>query len=161
MKFVKESRIAAPPEAVFAFHESPSALAQLIPPWEKVRIESPAQSLSVGTKVTLKSQMGPFRLRWVAEHTDYDPPHGFTDRQVSGPFKRWVHRHGFLPDGYGGTILRDEIDYEIPLGRIGGWLGSRFVTRKLERMFEYRHAKTRELLERERSPIQRAESISE
>ena len=32
--FTKETHIDAPPETVFAFHESPDALQQLIPPWE-------------------------------------------------------------------------------------------------------------------------------
>jgi len=48
--FVKESRIAAAPGVVFAFHESPGALEKLTPPWEKVTvIESPG-SLAPGTR---------------------------------------------------------------------------------------------------------------
>jgi ligand-binding SRPBCC domain-containing protein len=35
--FVRESRISAPPEVVFTFHESPGAFERLIPPWENVK----------------------------------------------------------------------------------------------------------------------------
>ena len=116
MRFVKESRIAASPEAVFAFHESPGALERLTPPWEKVEVVEGGDSIRPGSRVVLRTWLGPLPLRWVAEHTEYDPPHGFADRQVSGPFASWNHRHRFLDDGTGGTLLRDEVDYEPPLG---------------------------------------------
>src|SRR5262245_57861853 len=121
MRFVLESRIAAPPAAVFAFHEQPGALAALVPPWERVTVEG-GGSLLPGTRVTLTTHLGPIPLRWVAEHVEYAPPHAFSDYQVSGPFKSWRHRHVFLDDGQGGTILRDEVDYELRFGRIGRWL---------------------------------------
>src|SRR4051794_10580595 len=136
MKFVKESRIAAPPEVVFAFHESPGALEALIPPWEKVRVVDPPSSLEPGTRVILKTRIGPFSVTWVAEHTEYVAGKFFADRQVRGPFAYWVHRHRFLDDGHGGTILRDEVDYRPPLGKLGHLLGTRFVESKLEKMFD-------------------------
>jgi ligand-binding SRPBCC domain-containing protein len=147
MKFVKETRIAAPPSAVWAFHECPGALERLTPPWEKVRVIEGGDSIQVGARVVLETHLGTFPLRWVAVHTEYEPPHLFADRQVSGPFASWYHRHHFLDDGQGGTILRDEVDYELPLGRLGRFFGGRFVRGKLDRMFEYRHAQTREAIE--------------
>lgn len=66
MKFVKESRIAAPPDRVFAFHESPGALSRLTPPWERVEVESGGDSIRVGARVVLKTRLGPIPLRWVA-----------------------------------------------------------------------------------------------
>ncbi len=59
----------------------------------------------------------------------------FADRQESGPFAWWYHRHHFVDDGQGGTILRDEVEYQAPLGRIGHWLGGWLIRRKLDRMF--------------------------
>ncbi len=147
MLYVKETRIAASPATVFAFHESPGALESLTPPWERVRIAEGGGSLTVGSRVVLRSQLGPIPLTWVAEHTEYDPPHLFADRQVSGPFARWYHRHRFLDDGQGGTLLRDEVEYEIPGGWIGRTLGGGFIARKLERMFEYRHLVTKQRIE--------------
>ena len=112
-----------PARRVFAFHESPGALQRLTPPWEKVEVESGGESIRVGSRVVLVTRLGPIPLRWVAEHTEYDPPHLFADRQVSGPFARWHHRHEFLDDGQGGTILRDVVDYEPPLGALGRLFG--------------------------------------
>ena len=153
MKFVKESRLAASPEVVFAFHESPGALARLTPPWEKVRVVEGGESIKVGSRVVLETWLGPVPLRWVAEHTEYDPPRLFADRQVSGPFASWYHRHHILSDGQGGTILRDEVDYEPPLGGLGSWVGGGFLRRKLQKMFDYRHMKTREIVESGEFPV--------
>lgn len=152
MKFVRESRIAATPDRVFAFHEAPGALGRLTPPWESVAIESGGTSIRPGSRVVLRARLGPLALRWVAEHTEYDPPRLFADRQVSGPFASWYHRHHFLDDGRGGTLLRDEVDYELPLGRLGRWLGDGLVRRKLRRMFDFRHETTRRIIESEDSP---------
>ncbi len=145
--FIKESRIAAPPGVVFAFHESPGAFEALIPPWENVRVVDPPNSLKPGTRVVLKTKVGPFPVTWVAEHTEYVQGKLFADRQVRGPFAYWFHRHRFLDDGQGGTILRDEVDYRPPLGKLGDLLGARFLESKLKKMFDYRHEATRKILE--------------
>lgn len=147
MRYLKESRIAAPPERVFAFHESPGALLRLIPPWEDVEVVEQADSIRPGARVVLRTKLGPVAMRWVAEHTEYDPPHRFADRQVAGPFARWEHVHQFLDDGQGGTILRDEVDYEPPLGGLGRLLGDHMIRQKLEHMFAFRHETTRAAVE--------------
>lgn len=147
MRFVKETRIAAPPARVFAFHESPGALERLTPPGQNVRVVESSGSIRPGSRVVLKVGLGPFPVRSVAEHTEYEPPHVFADRQQSGPFASWYHRHRFLDDGAGGTILRDEVEYEPPLGAVGRLLGGPLIRRMLRRMFDYRHEVTRRSVE--------------
>ncbi len=147
MLFEKSSTIAAPPEAVFAFHESPGALARLTPPWEKARLVEGGDSIRVGSRAVLEVKIGPIPLRWVAEHVEYAPPHLFADRQVSGPFASWLHEHHMDDDGRGGTTLRDEVHYELPLGWLGRLFGAAMVRRKLQKMFDYRHDQTRKIVE--------------
>lgn len=147
MLFVKETRIAAPPATVFAFHESPGALERLTPPGQKLRIVEGGGSLQPGTRVVLRSAVGPIPITWVAEHTEYDPPRLFADRQVSGPFAYWYHRHRFLDDGQGGTLLRDEVEYRPHLGGLGALLGGPLVRRMLTQMFDHRHTVTKQLVE--------------
>jgi len=147
MRFVKESRIAAPPELVFAFHESPGALQRLTPPWERVDVVEGGNSIKPGSRVVLSVALGPLRLRWVAEHTDYEAGRMFADRQIEGPFASWSHRHRFLDDGRGGTILRDEVDYTPPLGLVGRLLAGKLLESKLQNMFDYRHEITRKIAE--------------
>ena len=147
MQFVKESRIAAPPERVFAFHESPGALEKLTPPWEKVEVVEGGRSIKPGSRVVLRTRIGPVPLTWVAEHTEYEPGKMFADTQKSGPFASWYHRHWCLDDGQGGTLLRDEVDYEPPLGMLGRLLSEGMIEEKLRKMFDYRHDVTKRLVE--------------
>ncbi len=147
MRFVKESRIAASPAVVFAFYEASGTLERLTPPWEPVKVVEGGNSLLPGSRVVLRMWLGPFPVRWVAEHTEYEPGRLFADRLVHGPFTNWYHRHLFLDDGAGATRLRDEVDYEPPLGRLGRWLGGAFIEQKLRKMFDYRHETTRRIVE--------------
>jgi ligand-binding SRPBCC domain-containing protein len=147
MRFVKESYIAAAPERVFAFHEMPDALARLIPPWERVRVVEAAQSLLPGSRAVIETRLfGLWPVRWVAEHTAYEPPRMFEDVQASGPFKTWRHRHTIEPRG-AGALLRDEIEFEPPLGPVGRMAAPLLVLPRLRRMFDYRHRVTREWCE--------------
>jgi ligand-binding SRPBCC domain-containing protein len=148
MKFVKESVIRAEPERVFAFHELPDALARLTPPWERSRVLSAAPDLRVGSRAVVETRLfGLVPVRWVAEHTAYDPPRMFDDMQVSGPFRSWIHRHTVEPHA-NGSLLRDEIEYEPPLGPLGRLASPVFIEPRLRRLFEYRHRVTREWCER-------------
>ena len=147
MRFVKESRIAAVPAEVFAFHASAGALQRLTPPWERVRLIEGGDSIKPGSRVVLETRLGPIPLRWVAEHTEYEPGRMFADTQLKGPFARWYHRHWFLDDGAGGTLLRDEVDYEPPLGGLGRMVAGKYLEGKLRKMFDYRHEATKHIVE--------------
>lgn len=147
LQYVKESHIKAAPAVVFSFHESPGALRSLMPPWERMEVVESAASLRPGSRVVMRGRAGLLPIRWVAIHTEYEPPRLFADRQEAGPFAWWYHRHLFLDDGQGGTILRDEVEYLPPLGFLGRWLGGGLIRRKLDRMFAYRHETTRRLTE--------------
>lgn len=145
--FVKESLLAAPREAVFAFHERADAFALLQPPWEQTRILQPPRSLEVGTVVILQTKIGPFWATLEAEHVAYVKNERFEDVMRRGPFQRWRHKHLFIEQGEQ-CLLRDEIDYALPLGPLGE-LAARLVARpKLERMFAYRHEVTRQHVEK-------------
>ena len=143
MQFVKQSVIRASPGRVFEFHEQPEALALLTPPWEKARVINPANIATVGSQAIVDvTVLGLFSMTWIAEHTAYDPPHYFEDIQIKGPFKSWRHRHIINPDP-DGAVLRDEIEYEPPLGFIGRLLAPRVIEPRLQRMFDFRHEVTR------------------
>lgn len=148
MLFVKESVVRAPPERVFAFHELPDALQRLTPPWERARVVSAAPDLLPGSVAVVEtSVLGPFRVRWVARHTLYDPPRVFEDVQERGPFRLWRHRHVVEPHAEGAT-LRDEVEYEPPLGALGRLAAPLIIEPRLRRLFDYRHSVTREWCER-------------
>jgi len=145
--FEKRTRIAAPPEAVFAFHERPDALSRLLPPWENAQIIERTGGLETGARTVLEAKIGPIKQRMVAVHTAYEKGRMFQDSMIEGPFARWVHTHLMEPDGEGGTWLIDRIEYELPLGLLGRIGGGWFARRKIERMFEFRHEVTKKACE--------------
>lgn len=75
--------------------------------------------MTLGDTVTWQARH--FGLRWqmTSMISAYDRPSYFVDEQVAGPFKRWHHTHHFDPDGSGGTVMRDVIDFAAPLGPVG------------------------------------------
>lgn len=142
MQFVKESVLPTSVEAVFAFHERPDAFALLQPPWERVEIRTPPRSLEVGTRVELRTRVGPGWVTIVAEHVAYERNHRFEDIMVKGPFATWHHKHLFF-EHEAGCRLRDEIEYTLPFGWLGRIAEPLLVRPKLVKLFDYRHAVTR------------------
>lgn len=144
MFFTKQSRIQAPVEEVFQWHARPGALERLSPPWDPLEVIEKGPGIDEGTRVEMNMKAGPLplKIRWVAEHTQYEENSKFQDRQVRGPFKRWVHTHTFTSSPEGGTNLEDRIDFRLPFHPLGNLFGCRFILKKLERIFQYRHAIT-------------------
>jgi ligand-binding SRPBCC domain-containing protein len=147
MKFEKETLIRASPETVFGFHELPDAIERLIPPWESAKIIQKADISEIGSRAIIEQRLfGIVPSRWVAEHTEYDPPRMFEDVQLEGPFAKWRHRHIVEPHAEG-AILRDEIEFEPPLGPLGSLAAPFFILPKIEKMFDYRHLVTKKWCE--------------
>jgi len=147
MRFSKESLINASAERVFGFHEQPDVLQRLIPPWETARVIRQARISEVGSETIIETRVAVIPIKWIARHTAYDPPRMFEDTQIKGPFRSWRHRHIVEPRN-AGAVLRDEIEYELPLGILGRLVSS-IIKRRLEKLFAYRHEITRQWCEKE------------
>jgi ligand-binding SRPBCC domain-containing protein len=127
----------------FAWHEAPGAFASLTPPWEKVVVIEQEGGIAVGAFVRVKiTLLGPIFMKAKYRHTAYDKGQLFVDEQESGPFQSWRHEHRFrdLPNNF--CELEDHIEFKAPL--MSAW----FVVRRLEKMFEYRHAMTLQAMEK-------------
>lgn len=154
MIFSRQSVIRASPERVFGFHERPDALRRLTPPWEPTRVVQAAADLRVGSTALIETRLFGFvPVRWLAWHTAYDPPRMFEDVQVEGPFKSWRHRHLVEPHP-SGAVLRDEVEYEPPLGAPGRFAAPLFIEPRLRRLFDYRHEVTRRWCEGEAGELE-------
>ena len=62
-----------------------------------------------------------FSIHWRTLITSYDPPHGFVDEQIKGPYVLWHHRHSFKKEN-GGTMIRGYRPICCPLGIFGRFL---------------------------------------
>jgi ligand-binding SRPBCC domain-containing protein len=148
MHFIWRSEFKCSPQTLFAFHERADVLPLLTPPWAPMEVEKAAPNLHVGAEAHLKVRLlGPLRVKWLARHTVYEPPHRFVDEQIRGPFKKWRHEHR-IEETANGARLIDDVDYILPLGPLGWMANGLMVRRQLKRMFAYRHAVTRKHVER-------------
>lgn len=142
--FEKELSLPVSAAEAFTWHERPGALDRLIPPWEAVTVVRRGNGIQDDSTVELLQRVGPIKTKWIAKHHDYEPGRVFHDTQVFGPFARWEHSHDFQPRGDNHSVLVDRVEYQIPGGQIGRWLGGQFVRKKIESMFRYRHDTTRD-----------------
>jgi ligand-binding SRPBCC domain-containing protein len=171
--FHSEQWLPYPVDRVFAFFANPENLPRLMPAWQKARIEEatfappppqPASAstshigIAAGTGTQLKISFRPFpyspvRILWNAEISDFVWNDHFCDQQLRGPFAYWHHCHHVQlqtrTDDSGarvsGTLLHDEVEYELPFGKLGD-IANRIITHQLHKTFAYRHTRTLELL---------------
>ncbi len=137
-------------DELFAWHARDGAFERLNPPFAPAEVEERSGGLEVGARTVVR--VGPLKQRWVAEHTAFEAGRMFRDEQVSGPFARWSHTHRFEPRGASLSELIDTVEYELPMGGLGGAVGGGFVDRTLTQLFDYRHAVTHADLSRHTGP---------
>ncbi|MFT4571896.1 MAG: hypothetical protein ACI8TX_002356 [Hyphomicrobiaceae bacterium] len=138
IEFRQEIWLENSPEEVFPFFSDVYNLERLTPANFRFKVFGVSDAkLRDGTEVRYKFRLRGIPVRWRSRIDVWDPPRAFVDSQVSGPCKTWHHTHEFEPFD-GGTIVRDRVRYEIPLGVIGEFLGGWLVRRDVEMMFAYR-----------------------
>ena len=120
---------------VFAFFSDACNLDPLTPPWVHFSILTPLPiDMRRGLVIRYRIRVRGVPLRWDSEITHWEPPYRFTDEQLRGPYRQWVHRHEFeeTPDG---TRATDDVTYRV----LGGSLVNRlYVAPELRRIFAYR-----------------------
>jgi ligand-binding SRPBCC domain-containing protein len=146
LRFKYSSLINASVKKVWEFHQRDDILQLLTPPWQPVKIIRREGGLEIGAISEFCLLFGVINLRWVARHIECEPYKLFTDQQIEGPMKHWIHRHKFQAENEQ-TRLIDEIEYEI----FGGWLVELllgwWVDSRLREMFRYRHNITKQKCE--------------
>ncbi len=143
----RRQHLRVPLDRVFAFFAEAHNLERITPPWLRFELlgEGPA-TMGVGTHIDYRLHLHRVPIRWTSRIEEWEPGRGFVDRQLRGPYRLWHHRHSFAAQD-GGTLVRDEVDYALPLGRWGDLAHPLFVRRDLERIFAYRHRAVAEALE--------------
>lgn len=128
---------------VFAFFSDPRNLPRIMPPKLHVRIVAarlvppPEAASDVFRFVAFEDAAGagsefvfrfrplpllPLAINWHARIEEYEAGRFFRDTQFAGPMGRWSHRHEFHGErrrGVPGTLVRDQVEFEIG----SGWAG--------------------------------------
>ena len=142
-----------PPRQAFVFFERPENLSLVTPPALGFDLLTPSPvRMYRGAVIDYTIRRLGIRLRWRTLISDYRPPYGFVDEQLTGPYSLWRHEHQFHPEG-SGTRMTDSVVYALP-----GWLPDRlarlverfYVRPQLDQIFLYRQQRFAELADAEK-----------
>lgn len=134
----REQVVPRPRSEVFAFFAEAGNLERLTPPTLRFSILTPGPIVMrpgaiIDYRLTLLGV--PFRWRTLIEA--FEPEMRFVDSQATGPYAVWRHTHTF-EEVPGGTLIRDHVEYALPLGPLGVLARRLFVRRQLAHIFDYR-----------------------
>jgi ligand-binding SRPBCC domain-containing protein len=160
--FQTEQWVPYPRERVFAFFADPANLPALMPAWQRARVEKhvalSAPSLPTATSaaagegslITISFRpipWVPLRLSWDAYITEFRWNDFFCDEQRRGPFHYFRHCHRVRQER-NGTVVSDDVEYELPLGKLGDLANALAMNRQIRDLFNYRQKMLPRLLAR-------------
>lgn len=97
----------------FSFFEDPANLPSITPPWLQFRTITGCGGACEGAEYDYTIRWFGVPLPWRTRITEYTRGVSFTDCQIRGPYRSWVHRHTFREFG-DGTLMEDRVDFTLP-----------------------------------------------
>ena len=134
-----EQYIDLPINDVFNFFSKPENLSLITPARIKFDILTPVPlKMKEGQLVDYSLKiMYLIKLHWRTLITHYEKPYKFVDQQIKGPYTMWHHTHTF-EEKDGGTLIRDDLKYAIPLGILGRFVHALYIKHDIQSIFKYR-----------------------
>jgi ligand-binding SRPBCC domain-containing protein len=134
-----------PLETVFAFFSDAGNLERITPPELRFSILTPLPiSMAAGVLLDYRLHLFGIPMNWRSKISIWDPPHRFTDEQVRGPYREWIHTHRF-EETDAGTAMSDEVRYGLPFWPFGE-LAYPVVRLQVKRIFRFREQAMRDIL---------------
>ena len=145
----REQVLDVPIERAFEFFSRAENLEAITPPLLKFRITTPGPiEMRAGTLIRYRLRLRGFPVRWLTRIEEWDPPHGFVDQQLRGPYALWHHTHTFEAIDETHTRMVDLVRYGQRLGPLGSLAEHLVVRRDLDRIFDFRRDSIPALLAR-------------
>ena len=138
--------IPLPRPQVFDFFASAANLERITPPFLRFHVETREPiEMRQDALIDYSLRIHGVPAAWRTRIAEWDPPFRFVDEQLKGPYKLWHHTHTFTEEP-GGTLMVDEVRYEVPFGVLGDIVHSLFVRKDVVNIFAYRNATIPKLL---------------
>src|SRR5512138_228109 len=133
----REQFVPKPIDEVFAFFSDAGNLQAITPDHLDFEILTPRPiAMRAGALLDYRLKWHGVPLRWRTKILEWNPPHGFVDVQLKGPYKLWHHTHAFEAEA-DGTRVRDVVRYELPLGPVGEIAHALMVGKDVEAIFDF------------------------
>lgn len=138
--------VRTPPRETFAFFSDARNLERITPGFLGFQIRSPLPiEMRAGALIEYRIRLLGVPMPWLTRIDRWVPDREFVDRQLRGPYARWVHTHRFTPAD-GGTLVEDHVEYAVPLAPLSAPVQALFVGPTVERIFRHRHEAIARLL---------------
>lgn len=135
-KFVREIKIDAPADELYAYHFRQGAFLRQAQPWLEVKLLETSGNIADG-RLKVSIGQGLFRQVWEAQHQANLPGRQFKYIQIKGPFNFWEHTHSIAPQSDKESLLNDTIIFAKPW-----YISTNRLLKELDRLFRYRHTVT-------------------
>lgn len=142
---VSEQFIPMKKEELFPFFSEAKNLEVITPQTLSFKIKKAStEKIQKGTLIDYVLKIHGIPVVWRTLIEEWDPSNCFVDTQLKGPYSLWHHTHEFI-EVPGGTLMRDKVQFRLPMGYLG-WLGGRaFVKSDVNKIFSYRREKIYEM----------------
>lgn len=137
----------------FAFFGDAFNLERITPRFLGFQILTPPPiQMQEGTLLEYKLSFLGIPFYWKTLIEKWTPETSFVDIQLKGPYSLWRHTHTFEELEPNRTLMRDHVEYSVPLSFLGRIAHALFVKQSLKKIFDYRAAATARLLAPESKP---------
>jgi ligand-binding SRPBCC domain-containing protein len=152
----REQVLEVPVEEAFDFFSRAENLEAITPPLLRFRITTAAPiEMGAGTEIRYRMRIHGIPVGWLTRIETWNPPHGFVDRQIRGPYALWHHTHSFEAIDEGRTRMTDVVRYGHRFGPLGTLAEHLVVRRDLDRIFDFRRDAIPALLSARGAGLQR------
>ena len=145
----KSMIINAPISEVFTYFARPEHMADQFPEnmgLSVIPIEV-KNGFGVGTIFRISGDFDGKRLEWDCETTEYIPHRKIVAKMIEGPFKSWIITVNFEPIQEKETKTSIKVEYDMPMGPLGGFIDKIKLKKIAERGVENGLYRVKALLE--------------
>lgn len=137
----REQQLNCDIETAWQFFSSPFNLTKITPKDMGFIVTSDLADEPIYEGMIIEYKVSPLLkipMKWRTKITQVEHNKSFADFQQNGPYKYWNHFHEFIPNEKG-VLMKDTVDYELPLGILGSIAHVMVVKSKLNHIFNYRY----------------------
>jgi ligand-binding SRPBCC domain-containing protein len=145
----KIMEISAPVSEVFCYFARPEHMADQFPENMGLSILplEVKNGFGVGTIFRISGDFDGKRLEWDCETIDYIPHRKIVAKMIEGPFKQWEITVEFKEISNNKTSISISVDYNMPMGPLGGFIDKIKLKKIAERGIENGLYRVKALLE--------------
>ncbi len=136
-------------EEIFEFFSKAENLEAITPHALNFKIITPLPiEMKEGALIDYQLRINGIPAKWRTEITEWNPPFAFTDSQLKGPYRDWIHRHSFDALSRETTLMRDHVRYRLPFYPFGQ-VAYPFVNAQVRQIFRHRNSVIPDILKKQ------------